>query len=94
MSKTLAERMYLRSGERLLLAGAPAGYAAALAPPDGVAVSDDPTGSFDVIQVFLSTCAALEAELPHLKPLDLQHSDRHRRRRGGLHLQRYASRRG
>ncbi len=61
--------MYLRSGDRLLLAGAPAGYAAALAAPDGVVVSDDPTGTFDVIQVFLSTRTALEAELPRLKPL-------------------------
>ena len=65
MPKTLAERMYLRSGDRMLLAG----YAAALAPPEGVVVSDDPAGTFDVIQVFLSTRTALEADLPRLKPL-------------------------
>ena len=61
MSKTLADAC--------TFAAAPAGYAAALAAPDGVVVSDDPTGTFDVIQVFLSTRTALEAELPRLKPL-------------------------
>ncbi|MCY3646004.1 MAG: hypothetical protein OXH07_03405 [Chloroflexi bacterium] len=68
-TKPLAERMHLRAGERLLLVGAPDGYATVLAAPESMEVWEAPEGTFDVIQVFVSTRAALEAEAPRLKAL-------------------------
>ncbi len=69
MAKTLAERMHLRPGERLLLANAPDGYEATLAAPSNVEVSTEAEGTFDVIHLFVSTRAALEADTPGLKAL-------------------------
>ena len=68
-AKPLAERMHLRAGERLLLVGAPDGYADVLAAPDNVEVANTPEGTFDVIQVFVTTRAALEADASRLKAL-------------------------
>ena len=68
-TKPLAERMHLRSGERVLLVNAPQGHAAALAAPSDVEVSTDADGTFDVIEVFVSTRTALETEAPRLKAL-------------------------
>lgn len=68
-TKPLADRMHLRAGERLLLVGAPDGYAAILDAPDSVEVASTPQGTFDVIQVFVTTRAALEAEASRLKAL-------------------------
>lgn len=68
-TKPLAERMHLRAGERLLLVGAPDGYAAALGAPESVEVTNMPEGTFDVIQVFVTTRTALEAEASRLKAL-------------------------
>ena len=68
-TKPLAERMHLRAGERLLLVGAPDGYGTTLTAPESVEVTNTPEGTFDVIQVFVSTRAALEAEAPRLKAL-------------------------
>ena len=69
MAKTLAERMHLRAGERLLLANAPDGYEATLAAPSDVEVSTEAAGTFDVIHLFVSTRTALEADTPGLKAL-------------------------
>ncbi len=68
-ARPLAERMHLKAGERMLLVNAPDGYAATLAAPDGVEVGEAPAGTFDVIQAFVPTRAALEAETPRLKAL-------------------------
>lgn len=68
-TKPLAERMHLRAGERLLLLNAPDGFATTLEAPKSVEVAKTPQGTFDVIQVFVSTRAALEAEAPRLKEL-------------------------
>lgn len=68
-TKPLADRMHLRAGERLLLVGAPDGYAAILDAPDGVEIASTPQGTFDAIQVFVTTRAALEAEASRLKAL-------------------------
>lgn len=68
-AKSLAERMHLRAGERVLLVNPPDGYGAVLGAPEGVEVSDEPRGTFDVIQVFVTTQAALEGEAPRLKAL-------------------------
>ncbi|MYD29482.1 MAG: hypothetical protein F4X03_11355 [Dehalococcoidia bacterium] len=68
-TKPLAERMHLRAGERLLLVNAPDGYGTTLAAPESVEVAHTPEGTFDVIQVFVTTRSALEAESPRLKAL-------------------------
>ena len=68
-TKPLAERMHLRAGERLLLVNAPECFAAVLEAPESMEVANSPQGTFDVIQVFVSTRAALEAEAPRLKEL-------------------------
>ena len=68
-TKSLAERMHLRAGERLLLVNAPDGFASVLGAPESVEVSTTPQGTFDVIQVFVTTRADLEAEAPRLKAL-------------------------
>jgi hypothetical protein len=69
VAKTLAEKMHLRSGERVLLVNAPEGHAAGLEAPSGVDVSAEAEGTFDVIELFVSTRAALEADTPGLKAL-------------------------
>ncbi len=69
MTKTLAEKMHLRAGERVLLVNAPEGHAAALEAPSGVEVGTVAEGTFDVIHLFVSTRAALETETPGLKAL-------------------------
>ncbi|MDE2669530.1 MAG: hypothetical protein OXI51_07740 [Chloroflexota bacterium] len=68
-TKPLAERMHLRAGERLLLVNAPDGYGTILAAPGSVEVAHTPEDTFDVIQVFVTTRAALEAEASGLKAL-------------------------
>lgn len=69
MTKTLAEKMHLRASERVLLVNAPEGHAAALEAPSGVEVGTVAEGTFDVIHLFVSTRAALEADTPGLKAL-------------------------
>ncbi len=68
-TKSLAERMHLRAGERLLLVNAPDGFASVLGAPESVEVATTPQGTFDVIQVFVTTRADLEAEATRLKEL-------------------------
>ena len=69
VAKTLAEKMHLRPGERVLLVNAPQGHVAGLEAPSDVEVSTEAEGTFDVIEVFVSTRAALEAEATRLKAL-------------------------
>ena len=69
MAKTLAERRHLLTGERLLLVNAPDGFASTLAAPAGMDICEQADGTFEVVQVFVSTRAALERETPRLKAL-------------------------
>lgn len=69
VAKTLAEKMHLQAGERLLLVNAPEGHADELEAPADVEVCTDAEGTFDVIEVFVSTREALEADTPGLKAL-------------------------
>ena len=71
MSSTapLAKKLALKPGQRFLLLGAPAGYAKSLGPlPAGVTLATKPGGTFDAIQVFVSTRAGLEAAVEKAKP--------------------------
>lgn len=66
--RSLAEKMYLREGYRLLLLSAPAGYAARLSPlPKGARVVRSAAGKADWIQLFVRSGKELERGLPAAK---------------------------
>ena len=68
--KTIVQKLLIKEGHRVLVVNAPEGYVAALAGlPAGVALTTDPVslGPFDLIQTFVSSQAAFEAQLGGLK---------------------------
>ena len=73
--KTIVQKLLIKEGYRVLVVNAPEGYVAALADllaaglPAGVTVASDPNGvgTFDLIQTFVSSQAAFEAQLGGLK---------------------------
>jgi hypothetical protein len=68
--KSIAQKLMLKEGRKVLIVNAPKGYAATLgALPLGVAVSNKPAGPADVIQVFVANRKELEAQLGKLKTL-------------------------
>jgi hypothetical protein len=70
--KTVVQKLLIKEGYRVLVVNAPEGYVATLADlPAGVAVAADPVspGPFDLIQAFVSSQAAFEAQLGGLKAL-------------------------
>jgi hypothetical protein len=68
--KSIAQKLMLKEGRKVLIVNAPKGYAATLgALPLGVAVSNKPAGPADVIQVFVANRKELEAQLGKLKSL-------------------------
>lgn len=77
--KTVAEKLFIKAGYRVLLIGAPQGYEAALGElPDGARVASAPLGDVtleasgeqvDFVQLFVDFDAELRAELLRLKPL-------------------------
>lgn len=60
---TLAKKLRILPGHRLLLLHAPDGYRAPLALPEGVTVETDPAGSYDVVQLFARTLADVDRDL-------------------------------
>jgi hypothetical protein len=66
--KSLAEKMYLREGHRLLLLAAPPGYAAQLGPlPKGASLVGSSAGRANWIQFFVRSRKELEQGLPATK---------------------------
>ena len=73
--KTIVQKLLIKEGYRVLVVNAPEGYLASLADlpagglPAGVTVATDPdgVGTFDLIQTFVSSQAAFEAQLGGLK---------------------------
>ena len=68
--KTIVQKLLIKAGYRVLVVDAPQGYIAALAElPMGVMVATGPdgVGPFDLIQAFVSSQAAFEAQLDGLK---------------------------
>jgi hypothetical protein len=66
--KSLAEKMYVREGYRLLLLAAPPGYAAVLGPlPRGASLLRSSTGKADWVQLFTRSRKELEQGLPAAK---------------------------
>lgn len=66
--KSLAEKMYVREGYRLLLLAAPPGYAAVLGPlPKGASWQQSSAGEADWVQLFVRSRKELEQSLPAAK---------------------------
>ena len=68
--KTVVQKLLIKEGYRVLIVNAPEGYVASLGDlPAGVAVATnlDGPGPFDLIQAFVSSQAAFEAQLSELK---------------------------
>jgi len=64
---TLVKKLKLKAGQRAAIVGAPSDYLSQLQPlPDGVAVSEILTGTFDWIQIFVRKKAELDAAVPQL----------------------------
>jgi hypothetical protein len=66
--KTVAQKMLIRPGARILILGAPPGYARVLGPlPKGATRLTRAAKEIDVLQVFVRSRKELEAKLPKLK---------------------------
>jgi hypothetical protein len=64
MARSLAQKLRIQAGNRVLVLGAPEGFAAALAPlPEGVQSETTPQGSYDVVQLFVRDSTELERNL-------------------------------
>ncbi|MDA2809969.1 hypothetical protein O4J56_04910 [Nocardiopsis sp. RSe5-2] len=70
MGRTLAQKMGVRSGHRLLVLDAPDGYPGLLQPPEGVRIETSlgEGASYDGIHVFVRDRADVEAKVPPLLP--------------------------
>lgn len=65
--KSVAQKMLIKAGNKVLLVNAPRGYKTTLGVlPKGVKLLTAPTEPADVIQLFVSNRAELEAQLPKL----------------------------
>src|SRR5262249_11220124 len=61
---SLAQKLRIQAGNRVLVLLAPEGFADTLAPlPDGVQLETDPKGRFDVVHLFARDSAELERRL-------------------------------
>ena len=67
-SKTIAQKLQLKPGQRFLIVNPPEGYREALGKlPSNLKILAEPQGSTDVIQVFISSRIELEKQLATLK---------------------------
>lgn len=68
--KSVAEKLLIKPGQKILLVNPPKGYGALLGEiPKGVTVLKEAAEAVDLIQVFVASRQDLEAQLPELKPL-------------------------
>ncbi len=66
--KTIAQKLAIKEGHKVLFVNAPKGYKASLgAMPKKVVILAKPTEPVDVVQVFVASRKELEARLPQLK---------------------------
>lgn len=62
---TLAKKLLIKTGHRVLIINAPDTYLSELKPlPDGAETTTEPTGTFDVVQLFARDAAALDRDWP------------------------------
>ncbi len=68
--KSVAEKLLMKAGQKILLVNPPKGYRALLGEiPKGVTVLKEAGEAVDLIQVFVGSRKDLEEQLPRLKPL-------------------------
>ena len=68
--KPIAQKLYIRPGNKFLLVNPPQGYIDQLGElPPGVIILSDSSCLVEVIQVFVADCGELEAQLLRLKEL-------------------------
>ncbi|MGA2499540.1 MAG: DUF3052 domain-containing protein [Tepidisphaeraceae bacterium] len=68
--KSVAEKLLIKPGQKVMFVNAPAGYKAVLGSlPKGVEVLTESAGPMDIIQVFVGSRKELEEQLPRLKRL-------------------------
>lgn len=68
--KSVAEKLLMKPGQKVLLVNQPKGYRALLGEiPKGVTVVKEAAEAVDLIQVFVVSRKDLEEQLPRLKPL-------------------------
>ncbi len=66
--KTVAQKLFIKEGMRILLVNAPAGYVAKLGKlPKNVRVVKESSAPVDFVQLFIANRKELEAQLPKLK---------------------------
>lgn len=62
---SLARKLRMGPGQRILILNAPPGYVERLAPlPEGSEISEQPEGSFDLVHLFVKDVADLENLAP------------------------------
>jgi hypothetical protein len=68
--KSVAQKLLIKPGQKVLLVNQPKGYKALLGEiPKDVTVLKEAGGAADLIQVFVASRKELEGQLPRLKPL-------------------------
>jgi hypothetical protein len=68
--KPIAQKLFIKPGNKVLMVNPPAGYLAQLgALPGGVTLLNDTQSPVEVLQLFVANRAELEAQLPRLKTL-------------------------
>lgn len=68
--KTIAQKLFIKPGNTLLLVNPPEGYLARMGElPDGTILRNESSEPVEVIQVFVADRAELEGYLPRLKEL-------------------------
>jgi hypothetical protein len=66
--KSLAQKLFLKSGQTAVFVNPPKGFLASMSDfPTGVAVLENPDRPVDFIQLFVANRKELEAQLPRLK---------------------------
>jgi bifunctional DNA-binding transcriptional regulator/antitoxin component of YhaV-PrlF toxin-antitoxin module len=69
-SKSIAEKLQIKQGKKVLLVNEPKDYRINLGKlPDNTTVTEKTSKAFDIIQVFISSKAELQNQLPKLKLL-------------------------
>jgi len=67
-NRTVAQKLFIKEGHRVLFVGAPEGYQDLLGPlPSQVTLLKELQAPIDVIQVFVASREELEVQLPTLK---------------------------
>jgi len=67
--KTIAQKMFVKPGMKILFVNAPQGYAARIGLPKNVKVAKASTAPVDFVQVFVANEKELKAQLPKLKKM-------------------------